>query len=324
MLTGLVAPVATAQAVTVTLHVDATTVTFTGKISRSGRLRAVGRRLALATPLASFTEIAVDVSGGLVTSIAMASADCIAVSNGRRLDCTETSGPTPTPTSTAAGPLPDGAYDLTIPDHTPVGTAESGSITTNPDGTRALRLWDSALDFATLTMTTDGALAGYYVWGGDAFNTVSGSATDESTISLARLTGTFSGSVGPYEFTMERAAAGTTDAYGGAWNVTFVGGGYQPFSGTAVVDLAVPATGLATAAPTTLVRPGGTTAYTTITGTCTVAPAGGTYCMLPRAIGGGAVYLHGTLDVEGGAGQGTFAIGAAPAIDSTGTWTATR
>jgi hypothetical protein len=123
---------------------------------------------------------------------------------------------------------------------------------------------------------------------------------------------------------MERAAAGTTDAYGGAWNVTFVGGGYQPFSGTAVVDLAVPATGLATAAPTTLVRPGGTTAYTTITGTCTVAPAGGTYCMLPRAIGGGAVYLHGTLDVEGGAGQGTFAIGAAPAIDTTGTWTATR
>ena len=84
-LTGMAAPQATAQPVVVTLQIGATTATLTGKISRSGRLRAVGRRLALATPLASFTEIEVDVSGGLVPSLAMASADCIASSSGRRL-----------------------------------------------------------------------------------------------------------------------------------------------------------------------------------------------------------------------------------------------
>ena len=328
-LTGLTAPIATAQPMTVTLQVGATIVTFTGKISRSGRLRAVGRHLALATPLASLTEIAVDVSGGLVTSLAMASANCIASSNRRRLDCVETSEPTPTPTPTATptgppGPLTDGAYDLTITGHTAVGTTESGSITTNADGTRALRLWDSALDFATLTMATNGALSGYYIQGGDAFIAVTGSSTDQSTTGLARLIGTFSGFIGTYGFTMERAATGTADTFGGAWNVTFVGGGFQPFSGTAVLDLVVPPTGYATAAPTTLIRTGGMTAYTTRTGTCTVAPAGGTYCMLPPAVGSGAVYLHGNLDVDGGSGQGTFAIGAAPTIDSMGTWTATR
>jgi hypothetical protein len=207
---------------------------------------------------------------------------------------------------------------------TAVGTTEAGSITTNPDGTRTVRLWTSALDFALLSMTTDAALSGYYVWGGDAFNTVTGSATDESTTERSRLVGAFTGFVGTYPFTMERTTAGTAYGFGGAWNVTFVGGGYQPFSGTAVLNLAVPATGIATAAPTTLVLPGGTTVYATSVGTCTVAPAGATYCMLPRTIRGGAVYLHGHLDVNGGSGQGSFAIGAAPAIDSTGTWTATR
>lgn len=315
-LTGQTAPIAAAQAVTVTLQIGGTTVTLPGKISRSGRLRAGDRHLALATPLVSFTEVAVDVSGGLVTSLAMASSDCITASNGRRLDCVET-------TPTASGPLPDGAYDLALTGQPP-GTTKSGSIATNSDGTRALRLWVSALDFATLAMTTDGTLSGYYVWGGDAFNTVSGSATDESTTTRARLIGTFSGFIGPYEFTMERDAAGTAAAFGGTWNVMFTGGGFQPFSGTAVLDLDVPATGMATAAPTTLVRTGGMTAYTTVAGTCTVAPVGGTYCMLPRALGGGAVYLQGNLDVDGGSGQGTFAIGAAPAIHSTGTWTATR
>jgi hypothetical protein len=323
-LTGMAAPQATAQPVVVTLQIGATTATLTGKIRRSGRLRAVGRRLALATPLASFTEIEVDVSGGLVTSFTMAAGDCVASPNGRRLDCVETSTPTPTPTPTSPGELTDGAYDLTITGHTPVGTTESGSLTTNPDGTRTLRLWDSALDFATLTMATDGTLSGYYVMGGDAFVTVAGSATDQSTAALARLSGSFSGFIGTYSFTMERVSEGTDGALGGTWNLTFVGGGLQPFSGTAVLDLTVPATGLATAAPTTLVRNGGMTAYTTGAGTCTVAPAGGVYCMLPRAVGAGAVYLHGMLDADGGSGQGTFAIGAAPAIDSTGTWSATR
>ena len=325
MLTGMAAPQATAQPVVVTLQIGATTATLTGKISRSGRLRAVGRRLALATPLASFTEIEVDVSGGLVTSITMAAGGCEASPNGRRLDCVETSTPTPTPTSTPPpGDLTDGAYDLTITGHTPVGTTESGSLTTNPDGTRALLLWDHALDFATLTMATDGALSGYYVMGGDAFSTVAGSATDQSTTALARLSGSFSGFFGTYAFTMERVSEGTDSALGGTWNLTFVGGGFQPFNGTAVLDLTVPANGLATAAPTTLVSNGGMVAYTTRAGTCTVAPAGGIYCMLPRAVGGGAVYLHGMLEADGGSGQGAFAIGAAPAIDSTGTWSATR
>ncbi len=331
MLTGMAAPQATAQPVVVTLQIGATTATLTGKISRSGRLRAVGRRRALATPLASFTEIeAAIVSGGLVTSLTMAAGDCVGSSNGRRLDCVETSTPiptptsTPTPTPTSPGDLTDGAYDLTITGHTPVGTTASASLTTHPDGTRALRLWDHALDFATLTMATDGALSGYYVMGGDAFSTVAGSATDQSTTALARLSGSFSGYFGTYAFTMERVSAGTDGALGGTWNLTFVGGGLQPFDGTAVLGLAVPASGLATAAPTTLVRNGGMTAYTTGAGTCTVAPAGGIYCMLPRVVGAGAVYLHGMLDADGGSGQGAFAIGAAPAIESMGTWSATR
>jgi hypothetical protein len=82
----------------------------------------------------------------------------------------------------------------------------------------------------------------------------------------------------------------------------------------------VPANGNTAAAPTALVRTGGTTAYTTSAGTCDVAPAGGVYCSLPIGTppGGGAVYLHGMLDAAGGSGQGQFAIGAAPAIQSTG------
>jgi hypothetical protein len=173
-------------------------------------------------------------------------------------------------------------------------------------------------------MATDGALSGYYVWGGDACVTVAGSATYQSTTALARLSGSFSGFFGTYAFTMERVSEGTDSALGGTWNLTFVGGGWQPFNGTAVLDLTVPANGLATAAPTKLVRNGGMTAYTTGAGTCTVAPAGGIYCMLPRAVDGGAVYLHGMLDADGGSGQGTFAIGAAPTIESMRTWSATR
>lgn len=539
--TGRTARVATAQPVTVTLQVDATTVTLTGKISRSGRLRAVGRRLALATPLASFGEIEVDVSGGLTTALDMLAGECVASGRGRRLDCVEAGasngafvdavydlvidGHTPAGTSevatlhtypdgsrqltmyddalnyaplamtpalalsgyyffggdfghrvagngvdastasaarmagtltsatipdlvfaverdtagtpssldgtwlvtftsfgpevwNGAGPLTlavpasgrattapttitgsrtytvaastcdvapaggihchlwitgpggsdllqihgsldeatgtgqgtfaegsapgihsegawtavrdttpealvDGAYDFTVENWTPSGTTRPGSITTNPDGTRALRFWHGALDFATITMAADGALTGYYVFGGDAFTTVAGSAADQSTPALARLTGSYSGAlVGAHAFTMERVPEGTPTTYGGTWHLTFVGGGFIPFSGTADVDLTVPADGLATAAPTTLVRNGGTTAYATAPGTCTVTPAGALYCLLPRAIGGGAVHLHGALDAD--AGQGTFAIGAAPSIESTGTWTATR
>ncbi len=328
-LTGVAARSTVARPIIVTLDIDGAVMTLTGRISRGGRLRAIGRRLALATPLASFTGIDLDVSGGLTTSLAMAAGDCVASSNGRRLDCVESAMPDPTPsptsTPTTPGDLTDGAYDLTMAGFTPPGSRKSGSITTNPNGTRALQLWVSALDFVTLTMAADGALAGYYVWGGDAFNTVSGSATDGSTIATALLAGSFSGpTVGTYAFSMERTSQGTDGAFGGGWNLTFVGGGIQPFSGTAVLDLTVPATGLAAAAPTTLVRNGGMTAFTTAPGTCTVSPAGGTYCMLRRSIGAGAVYLHGALDAEASTGQGTFAIGAAPSIESTGTWTATR
>jgi hypothetical protein len=54
--TGRTAPIASAEPVTVTLRIGATTVTLAGKVSRTGRVRAGGRRLALATQLASFTE----------------------------------------------------------------------------------------------------------------------------------------------------------------------------------------------------------------------------------------------------------------------------
>lgn len=330
-LTGLAAPVVPAQTISVALRIDGSTVVLAGRISRNGKLRAVGRRLALATPLASFTAIDVDVSGGLTTSLTLVAGGCVASSRGRRVDCVETTvptptptlTPTPTPTATTPGDLVDGAYDFTIANWTQPGTTPPGSITTNPNGTRALRLWMSPLDYVMLTMAADGALTGYRVFGGDAFAMVAGSATDESTISLARLTGTYSGSfVGTQVFTMERVADGTSAAFGGTWNLTLDGGGFMPFSGTAVVDLTVPADGLGSAAPTTFVRTGGMTAYTTNTGPCTVAPAGGVYCRLPRTVGMGAVFLHGTLDAD--SGQGTFAIGEAPAIESTGTWTATR
>lgn len=539
--TGRTAPVATAQPVTVTLQIGATTVTLTGKIGRSGRLRAVGRQLALATPLAAFTRIGVTVSGGLTTALDVLAGECVAAARGRRLDCVEAGassgalvdgvydlvidGHTPAGTSevarlhtfpdgrrqltmyddalnyaslsmtpdlalsgyywlggdfgqmvegdgedrstasaarmtgtltsstipdlvfalerdtagtpsslggswvvtftgfgfapwngtgaltltvpangrattapttltgsrtltlaastcdvapaggihcllwitgpagsellqihgslddatgtgqgsfaegyapqirsegswtatrdTTPEPLADGAYDLTIEQWTPPGAAWPGSITTNPDGTRAVRLWTGALDYAALTMATDGTLTGYYVLGGDAFTTVTGSAADQSTAALARLAGSYSGSfVGTHAFTLDRPAEGTPAVLGGTWHVTFDGGGFMPFSGTAVLDLTVPTSGLATAAPTTLVRTGGMPAYTTNAGPCTVGPAGGVYCPLPRTVGAGSVYLHGSLDAD--SGQGTFAIGAAPAIESTGTWTATR
>jgi hypothetical protein len=325
-LTGIAAPVATAQPVTVAVQVGATTVTLSGKLSRRGRLRAVGRRLALATPLASFTVIDVDVAGGLATALTLAAEDCVASLRGRRLDCVEstvpsptpTSTPTPTPTSTTPGDLVDGAYDLTIDNHTPPGTTQSASVTTAADGTRALRLWVSALDFATLTMASDGALTGYYVFGGDAFSMITGSATDQSTTTLSRLTGAYSSSLVTHAFTMERVAEGTSNAFGGTWNVNLGGGGLA-----GVIDLAVPANGAATAAATTFGSP---PIYTTRAGTCTIAPAGGIYCMLPLTFppGNEAVYLQGMLDADGGSGQGTFAVGAAPVIRNQGTWTATR
>jgi hypothetical protein len=318
-LTGHTLLAATSRVVTVTLQVGDATVTLTGKIARSGRLRAVGRRLALATPLASFARIDVAVNGGLTTALFMDAGDCALAVRGRRLDCVET---VPLP-----GTLTDGAYDLTFTDRTPPGTTEVGRITTRVDGSRTLTLHDSPLDQAGLTMEADGALSGDYVMGGDYLTNVAGSAMDQSTPALARLIGTFTGNTaGSFAFTMERSEAGTSSAFGGTWNLSLSGGGFMGFTGTAVLDVTVPADGNAAAAATTLVRSGGTTAYTTRAGTCTVAPAGGVYCMLPvsNPPGNLAVYLHGMLDADGGSGQGAFAIGAAPAMDSTGTWSATR
>jgi hypothetical protein len=318
-LTGRTAPRATTDAVTATLAIGDYTVSLGGRVTRTGRLRLVGRRLALASALAAFERIDVTITGGLATALAIAAGDCVAGSRGRRLDCVESAFP--------PGALPDGAYDLTFTDRTPPGTTEVGFLTTAPDGRRSLRLYDGALDEAFLTLETDGALTGFHVTGGDFLHQVAGSATDQSTLDVARLIGGYTGTtVGSFALLMERAAAGTPSSLGGAWNLSFAGHGFMPFSGTALLDSTVPADGDAAAAPMTLARTGGSTAYTTNAGGCDVAPAGGLHCQWPIASppGAGSVYLHGMLDAGAGSGQGTFAIGAAPFIHSEGTWTATR
>ena len=279
-----------------TLQIGATTATLTGKISRSGRLRAVGRRPPLATPLASFTEIEIDGERRArdvahdgrrrLRGVAQRPAPRL-----RRDVDADTDADLDADTD-ADLDLAGRAHRRRVRSHHHRATRRSerrrpGASRRIPTGRARSGSGSVALDFATLTMATDGALSGYYVWGGDAFDTVAGSATDQSTTALARLSGSFSGFFGTYAFTMERVSEGTDSALGGTWNLTFVGGGFQPFNGTAVLDLTVPANGLATAAPTTLVRNGGMTAYTTGAGTCTVAPAGGICCMLPPAVGAG-------------------------------------
>ena len=244
----------------------------------------------------------------------MDAGDCALAVRGRRLDCVET---VPLP-----GTLTDGAYDLTFTDRTPPGTTEVGRITTRVDGGRALTLHDSPLDQAGLTMEADGALSGDYVMGGDYLTNVAGSAMDQSTPARSRgWIRTFTGiRRAPSRSRWNGARRARRARFGGTWNLSLSGGGFMGFTGTAVLDVTVPADGNAAAAATTLVRSGGTHGVPPRAGTCTVAPAGGVYCMLPvsNPPGNLAVYLHGMLDADGGSGQGAFAIGAAPAMDHTG------
>jgi hypothetical protein len=242
VLTGRVAPSADARAITTTVRVGVSTAVLRGRIGRSGRLHAIGRRLDLGTVAGPFDEIEVEFAGGLEATLVFPFPNCVREAHGRRLDCQGEVG--------GSGTLVDGAYDVTFDyggGSAPIDGV--GRLTSAADGTLSLLLHQGDLDYASLAVASDFGVSGYFIQGGDAFISVTGTADDVSSPDAAGLTGNVAARnslplhVG---FVLQRLIAGTPSTLGGTWDVHLQGSplGGPGIDGTMALTLAVPADGL--------------------------------------------------------------------------------
>lgn len=318
-------PPATRLKVAATLHIGTVVLPLPATIARNGRLRARAQRADLASVLPDFGSAHVDLPDPIGAVVDFSAADCVAFLRGRVLACPATIDTT--------APAPDGVYDALVDrvdgaNHSPIAPA-LGVLRTSTDGSRGIGIDLSVFDSLSVNGTPDGSLAtltGYAVTGGDIVAMASGAAASTHDAAGARVEGSvtasFFGSPTIWSFTLRRPDTGTPSALGGTWTVTFAGGGFTPFAGSATLDVTLPADGHATTAPTTVVS-GGSPVLSLDGGTCQIAPGGALSCFLPSSQMYG-IAMDGTLDVGSGTGGGTFYLGSPPSIYSQGNWTAAR